>query len=135
MDTKNKNYETPPVQAGSITFGEIEAEILPFENKMFEFDRINEHLRGNPAARSHVVPNALISSCSECCMEKINGQPNILGKLFRASRKGKGCSQCPVAIASENLPARRADGRYIRNRNGRILSEADIVRMAEDGEK
>ena len=99
MNTKNKNYETPPVQAGSITFGEIEAEILPFENKMFEFDRINEHLRGNPAARSHVIPNALVSSCSECCMEKINGQPNILGKLFRASRKGKGCRFCPVSMA------------------------------------
>lgn len=135
MDTKNKNYETPPVQAGSITFGEIEAEILPFENKMFEFDRINEHLRRNPAARSHVIPNALVSSCSECCMKKINGQPNILGKLFRASRKGKGCRFCPVSMASEKLPARRGNGQYIRDKHGRILSEADIVRIAEDGEK
>lgn len=135
MDTKNKNYETPPIQIGNMIFGELESEVRPFENRAFTFDRINEYLRKNPAVRTHVIPDAIISSCSECCMEQINGQPNILGKLFRTSRKGKGCRFCPVSMASEKLPARRCDGQYIRDKHGRILSEADIVRMAEDGEK
>lgn len=125
---------TPPLLAGGLVFGEKEAEVLPFEDGTFDFARANEYLAENPAVRSHVIPDALVSSCSECCMAEINGRPNILGRLFRESRKGRGCSGCPVAMAAEKLPARMADGTYLRDGRGRILSEADAVRMAEDGE-
>lgn len=124
---------TPPVKTGNLTFGETEAEVFPFENNTFDFARVNEYLAKNPAVRQHVVPDALISSCSECCMETVNGRPNILGMLFRKSRDGKGCSLCPVAMASEKLPARTGSGEYLRDESGRVLSEADAVRMAEDG--
>lgn len=126
---------TGPIQAGDMIFGDTEAEILPFEDRTFDFAHVNEYLYKNPAVRQHVVPDALVSSCSECCMEEINGKPNILGYLFRKSREGKGCSGCPVAAASEKLPARKADGTLLRDAGGRVLSEADAVRMAEDGEK
>lgn len=124
---------TPPLRAGSLVFGETEAEVLPFENAGFDFARVNGYLIKNPAVRQHVVPDALVSSCSECCMETINGQPNVIGRMFRKSREGKGCSFCPVGMASEKLPARKADGTYLRDACGRILSEADAVRMAHDG--
>lgn len=130
-----KGALTPPIRAGGTTFGIMEAEVLPFEDGTFDFSRINEYLARNPAAQGHVVPDALVSSCSECCMAEIDGRPNILGRLFRESRRGKGCSGCPVSMASEKLPARMADGTYARDRSGRILSEADVVRIAEDGEK
>lgn len=126
---------TGPIRAGGKTFGAKEAEVLPFEDAAFDFAHVNEYLLLNPAARQHVVPDAMVSSCSECCMEEINGKPNILGMLFRKSREGKGCSGCPVSLAAEKLPARMADGSFARGRNGRILSEADVVRIAEDGEK
>lgn len=124
---------TPPVRAGDIVFGEIESDVLPFENAAFDFARVNEYLTKNPAVRQHVVPDALVSSCSECCMPEINGQPNVIGMLFRKSREGKGCHLCPVAMASERLPARTGDGSYLTDKSGRALSEADAVRMAEDG--
>ena len=124
---------TPPVKAGGITFGDAEAVVLPFENAAFDFARVNEYLIRNPAVRQHFVPDAMVSSCSECCMAEINGRPNVIGMLFRKSREGKGCSLCPVAAASERLPARMADGTYLKDESGRVLSEADAVRMAEDG--
>lgn len=126
---------TGPIQIDGKTFGAEEAGVLPFENGTFDFARVNEYLARNPAVRQHVVPDALVSSCSECCMAEINGKPNILGYLFRKSREGKGCSGCPVSLASEKLPARMADGSFARDKAGRILSEADVVRIAEDGEK
>lgn len=126
---------TGPIRIGNKTFGAEEAEVLPFEDRTFDFARVNEYLAKNPAVRQHVVPDAMVSSCSECCMEEINGRPNILGRMFRKSREGKGCSGCPVSLASEKLPARMADGSFVRGRGGRVLSEADIVRIAEDGEK
>lgn len=125
---------TPPIRIGSMTIGDKTADIMPFETAGFSFDQINEHLARNPADCGHIVPDAMVSSCSECCMETINGRPNIIGRLFRESRKGQGCRNCPVSLASEKLPARDADGNYIRDRSGRILSEADVIRMAEDGE-
>ena len=128
------NAATPPIQAGDMIFGDAEAEVLPFEDRTFDFAHVNECLYKNPAVRQHVVPDAMVSSCSECCMEEINGKPNILGYLFRKSREGKGCSGCPVSLASEKLPARMADGSFARGRDGRILSEADVIRIAEDGE-
>lgn len=124
---------TPPIRAGGITIGETEAEVLPFENGSFDFARVNEYLTRNPAVRQHIIPDAMVSSCSECCMESINGQPNVIGRMFRKSRKGKGCHLCPVSMASEKLPARAGDGGYLRDASGRVLSEADAVRMAEDG--
>ena len=60
---------------------------------------------------------------------------NALGYLFRKSREPMGCHLCPVAAASELLPARDAEGNYMLNENNEILSEADVIRMAEDGEK
>lgn len=129
------NYKTKPVKAGNHVIGDKGSEIKPFENSTFNFTHINEHLAKNPAVRTHVIPDAMVSSCSECCMETINGQPNILGYLFRKSRGKQGCHLCPVSLASESLPARDADGNYIKNSHGKILSEADVVRMAEDGEK
>lgn len=129
------NAATPPIQAGNMIFGDTEAEVLPFEDRTFDFAHVNEYLYKNPAVRQHVVPDALVSSCSECCMAEINGKPNILGMLFRKSREGRGCSGCPVSLASEKLPARMADGSFARDKAGRILSEADVIRIAEDGEK
>ena len=125
---------TPPIRIDGHVFGESGSDIRPFENAQFDFAKANEYLIKNPAAQQHVIPDALVSSCSECSMETINGQPNLLGRLFRESRKNKGCHRCPVAMAAERLPARTGDGAYLRSRDGRILSEADAVRMAEDGE-
>lgn len=127
--------ETGPLQIGETVIGLDEADAFPFENSLFDFSRINEYLAKNPAVLTHIVPDSIINSCSECCMESINGFPNILGRMFRKSRKDKGCSGCPVLMASEKLPARMADGSFVRDRNEKILSEADVVRIAEDGEK
>lgn len=127
--------ETPPICVNELTLGLDEADVLPFEDATFDFANVNEYLLKNPAVRQHVIPDAMVSSCSECCMERINGRHNVLGAMFRKSRKGKSCSGCPVSIASEKLPARRADGSYLRSRSGQLLSKADVVRMAEDGER
>lgn len=125
---------TGPIRIGPVTIGDKEADVRPFEIQNFEFGRINDHLRQNPAVQRYVVPDALVSSCSQCCMPEINGRPNILGKLFRESRKDRGCRFCPVSMASAWLPARRSDGSYIKNQNGRILSESDMINIAMDGE-
>ncbi len=130
---KHNGFRTPPIRAGELVFGEKEADAAPFEIASFDFSRINEYLAKNPAVREHVVPDALVSSCSECCMETINGRPNVLGMLFRKSREGKGCRLCPVSMASERLPARKADGTYLTDARGNVLSRADAVRIAEDG--
>lgn len=129
------NYETNPIRVNNHAIGDKESEVKPFENHMFDFGKINEYLAKNPAVQKHVVPDAMVSSCSECCMETINGQPNVLGYLFRKSRGKQGCHLCPVALASERLPARDAEGNYLKNSHGKILSEADMIRTAEDGEK
>lgn len=127
-------YGTPPIEIGGKTFGDMEARVAPFEDAGFDFARANEYLAGNPAARRHVVPDAIVSSCSECCMEEIDGKPNILGRMFRKPREGLGCRFCPVSLAGDRLPARKADGTYLKDRHGRVLSESEAVRMAEDGE-
>lgn len=127
------NHETEPIQIGNHTIGDKESEVKPFKNHAFDFARVNEYLIKNPAVRQHVIPDAMISSYSECCMETINGQPNLLGRMFRKSREHLGCHLCPVSLASERLPARDSNGKYVKNNNGKILSETDVVRMAEDG--
>lgn len=129
------NYKTNPIQAGNYIIGDKESEIKPFENHTFDFTHVNEYLAMNPAVQKHIIPDAMVSSCSECCMETINGQPNLLGYLFRKSRGGQGCHLCPVSLASESLPARDSDGNYLKNSHGKILSEADMIRTTEDGEK
>lgn len=129
------NYETKPIQIDNRTIGNKESDARPFESHAFNFEHVNEYLAKNPAVRKHVVPNAMVSNCSECCMDTINGQPNILGRMFRKSRGKQGCHLCPVALASERLPARDAEGNYLKDSHGKTLSEADIIRMAEDGEK
>lgn len=128
------NHETKPIQVGSHTIGNKESNVKPFENHAFDFAHVNEHLARNPATRRHVVPDAMVSSCSEC-MDTINGRQNTLGYLFRKSRGNMGCHLCPVAAASESLPARDAEGNYMMDENNEILSEADVIRMAEDDEK
>lgn len=130
-----RNYETKHIQAGNHTIGNKESEVKPFENHTFDFAHVNEYLAKNPAVQKHVIPDAMVSNCSECCMETINGRPNLLGYLFRKSRDKQGCHLCPVLLASESLPARNADGNYIKNNHDKILSEADMIRTAEDGEK
>lgn len=129
------NHETKPIRINDHTIGDKESNGKPFESHAFDFAHINEHLARNPATRRHVVPDAMVSSCSECCMDTINGRQNTLGYLFRKSREPMGCHLCPVAAASELLPARDAEGNYMLNENNEILSEADVIRMAEDGEK
>lgn len=124
---------TPPIQIGQIVLGSKTGTIEPFEDATADFAHINDYLIKNPAYQQHVIPDALVSSCSQCCMETINGQPNILGRLFRKSRGDLGCHRCPVSMASEKLPARDSAGNYVRNKHGQILSEAAVIRMAEDG--
>lgn len=125
---------TPHLKVGTITIGTTEANNRPFENNIADFEHINDHLRKNPAYKKHIIPDALVSSCSECCMTEINGKPNILGLLFRKSRKGKDCRNCPVSNASAHLPARDAVGNLIQNHQEKILSESDIVQIAENNE-
>lgn len=127
------NYETKPLQVNTVTIGNKETKVQPFENHTLDFAKINEYLVKNPAVRQHVIPDAMVSSCSECCMDAINGQPNLLGRMFRKSRGRLGCHLCPVLLASEHLPARDSNGNYLKNGDGKTLSEADVVRMAEDG--
>lgn len=125
------SQESQIIKVANTSFGELQAEILPFENALIDFSNINQYLFTNPAVIAHVIPDSIINSCSECCTETINGKPNMLGRLHRL--RYKDCGKCPVNIASERIPARDANGEYIRNREGRIMSEAEVTRMLEDG--
>lgn len=125
------SHETQPIKTGPVIIGSMESHVMPFEDATADFAHINDYLRKNPAYRTHIIPDSIVSSCSQCCMAEINGQPNILGMLHRKAHPH--CKGCTVPAAAEQLPARMSDGRFLKDHAGRILSKADAVRMAEDG--
>lgn len=126
---------TKPIRICHKVFGKAEAEAKPFEIAEYDFTNRNERLAKNPADSGHRIPDAIVSSCSECCMKEVNGRQNLLGWLFQRSRGEEGCRNCPVSLASCKLPARMADGKALTDDSGNVLSEADIVQAAYDEEK
>lgn len=50
---------------------------------------------------SEARQECLVSSCSECCMQEIDGKPNIKGALHRAEYTkpwGLDCAHCPITL-------------------------------------
>lgn len=127
--------ETGILTAGSIKIGAHAAEIRPFEPAGIDWTIVNAKRRSDPTYGQNVIPDAVVGSCSQCCMAEINGKPNLLGRLHR--KKIKSCSQCPVGHAASLIQARDADGRllYARNPDGtrRPLTQHELVIMEMDG--
>lgn len=125
---------TEPLRVGKITVGDKSAEILPFEPAGIDYAHINERQKRDPTYGHAEVPDAVVNSCSECCMERVNGQPN-LKRLLHRNLVGS-CSRCPVSKASELLQARDADGNrlFVQNPDGTVrpMTEAEAVRIATD---
>lgn len=126
---------TKPLQVGPVTVGEQDADIKPFEPADIDYANLNERQKRDPTYGHAQVPDSIVNSCSECCMESINGQPNLRRLLHR--NLVKSCSQCPVSHASDLLPARDSNGNtlFVRQPDGSIrpMTKSEAVKMAHDG--
>lgn len=118
------------------------AEAAPFEPAGFDWSDINRIQARDPTQGHAIVPDAMVDSCSECCMAEVNGKPNVLGHMWRKYMTNPAtgsvdCSRCPVAASSEKLQARDGNGNPVFRTlpDGRKipLSQADVERMETDG--
>ena len=118
------------------------ADVAPFEPAGFDWANINRIQSRDPTKGHGIVPDAMVDSCSECCMLEINGRPNVLGRMWRKYMTNPvtgyvDCSRCPVSASSERLQARDGTGELIFRTlpDGRKipLSQADVERMETDG--
>ena len=130
------NPETSPIRIGpSVVVGRTEAETRPFEPAGVDYAAEYAKHNHDPTAGCHRVPDAVVNSCSECCMESINGKPNILGRMHR--KMVNGCSQCPVGQSSEYIQARDGSGNLLWKRmpdgTRRPVTKAEIMIMETDG--
>lgn len=119
-----------------------EAEVMPFEPAGFDWKSINEIQQHNPTKGHAVVPDAMVDSCSECCMSEINGRPNVIGIMWRKfmtnPRTGHlDCGRCPITSASTKIQARDGQGKlmYQTLSDGTKvpLMEDNVVKMEIDG--
>lgn len=130
------DYETGPFAIkGYGLLGAKEAEVRPFEPADVDFAAVNEKRLSDPTYGANVVPDALVGSCSQCCMAEINGKPNILGRMHR--KIVKSCSQCPVGGAGDFIQARDGDGNllYVTLPDGtrRPMTQTELLYKEIDG--
>lgn len=107
----NPDPMTKPLAAGPITVGEREGDVIPFEPANVDYTILNKMHTKNPTYGQNQVPDAIVNSCSECCMQYIEGKPNLLGRLHRNIVKS--CSQCPVGRAGDHIQARDGEGKKL----------------------
>lgn len=127
---------TRPLPAGPDRFiGSEEADVRPFEPAGIDWGSANRRRRSDPTYGQAQVPDAVVNSCSECCMETINGRPNLLRLLHRSMVKS--CSQCPVGRAGDRLQARDGQGNklYAKDPDGTVrpLTQTELMLMETDG--
>ena len=126
---------TKPLAVGSAVIGVQEADIRAFEPAGVDYTIVNQMQTHDPTYGQNKVPDAVVNSCSECCMEYINGKPNLRGRLHRAMVKS--CSQCPVGRAGNHIQARDGEGNklFVRNPDGtlRPLMQTEAMLMETDG--
>lgn len=127
--------ETGPIRANNITFGLKPAVVLPFEPANINYSVLAEKRKSDPTYGQDQVPDAIVNSCSECCMATINGRQNLLGRMHRGLVKS--CSQCPVGAAGDHIQARDGKGRplFIRGPDGELrpMTQFELVIMEMDG--
>lgn len=131
------------IEVGQITVGDKESSPRAFEDATVDMSNLNENLKHNAAFNYEIHPDAVINSCSQCCMEKVNGEPNILGMLHRAKytrvdgfgHKHLDCGSCPITKDNQYMPARDGNGDLIKDADGRPVSQAELVRMETDNTK
>lgn len=127
---------TKPIQVGpSVVLGEAEGTAEPFEPADVDYAAEYRKQTRDPTAGNCQIPGAVVNSCSECCMETINGKPNLLGKMHR--RMIKSCSQCPVGSAGDRIQARDGNENLLFQRmpdgSKRPVTRAQLVIMEIDG--
>ena len=102
------DHTTDPIAVGPVTVGDTEASVMPFEPADVDFSAVNKMRTRDPTYGQNQVPDAIVNSCSQCCMAEINGKPNLLGRLHRAMVDG--CGHCPVGMSGDHIQARDGDG-------------------------
>lgn len=126
---------TGPIRTAGHTFGLAEAEARPFEPADVDWSVLAERKIKNPAYGQNQVPDAVVNSCSECCMAEIDGKPNLLGRLHR--KLVGSCSRCPVSASGDYVQARDGRGRklYVRNPDGTVrpMTQSELVMRETDG--
>lgn len=120
----------------------VGAEVMPFEPAGFDWSLINEVQLRDPTKGHALVPEAMVNSCSECCMPVVNGKPNVLGIMWRKfmthPRTGHvDCGRCPVSIASTKVQSRDGCGnpmwRMLFDGTKVPLTCDEVMRMETDG--
>lgn len=126
---------TGPIRAAGRTFGLAEAEAYPFEPADVDWSVLAERKIKNPTYGQNQVPDAIVNSCSECCLAEIDGKPNLLGRLHR--KLVGSCSRCPVSTSGDYVQARDGQGRklYVKNpdRTVRPMTQSELVVRETDG--
>lgn len=126
---------TEPIQTAGRVFGLTETEIRPFEPANVDWSVLAERKIKNPAYGQNQVPDAVVNSCSECCMAEIDGKPNLLGRLHR--KLVSSCSRCPVGASGDYVQARDGRGRklYINSPDGTVrpMTQSELVVRETDG--
>lgn len=129
------DFITLPVRAGQIVIGIKEGRAMPFEPADIDYTTVNGHRLKDPTYGQNQVPDTIVNSCSECCMEQINGRPNLLGKMHRKTVKD--CRHCPVGTAGDHIQARDAAGRRLFwvNPDGSVapMTQTELMQMETDG--
>lgn len=133
--THEETGVTGPIHVGNVALGLKPAEVLPFEPSGMDYSALADRQKSDPTYGQDRVPDAIVNSCSECCMDTINGKPNLLGRMHR--NLVKSCSQCPVGAAGDYIQARDGNGRllFIRGQDGNLrpMTQSELVVMETDG--
>lgn len=131
-----KDPITRPIHIGSsVVIGESEGLVQSFEPGNIDFSVTNERQFVNPTYGHNEVSDAIVNSCSECCMEQINGKPNLLGRMHR--KMVGSCSRCPVSSADDHIQARDGKGNLLWRRlpdgSHRPVTKSEAVILEIDG--
>lgn len=129
------------IEIGRMTIGGKESRPAAFEDATVDMKDLNERLKHNAAYSYEVHPDAVVNSCSQCCMERINGEPNILGMLHRkkytrvdaSGHKRLDCGSCPLTRDGKYMLARDGDGNLIKKANGTYVTQDELAKMEMDG--
>lgn len=131
----HQRFTKPIPVSPNTVIGAKQAAPVPFEPAGIDHSVLSERRVSDPTYGQNQVPNAIVNSCSQCCMETINGKPNLLGRLHR--KMVKSCSRCPVGKAGDLIQARDGNGNrlFIQDPDStfRPLTQTELMLMETDG--
>lgn len=126
-----------------IEIGKKQYEPQPFEDATIDPREVNAKRHSNPSYGYEQHPGCIVNSCSECSMNTINGEPNMMGLLHRmrqtwTDRDGNrhlDCSTCQITKDIKTLGAKDADGNPLYHKDGSRVTAFEQMVSDTDGTK